>query len=284
MTHPTHVRLRATTVLALSLLARPRAGQDERASADSGASARTVMLAGVVRDTAGRPLDGAEVRVADRVALSEADGTFLLSVPTRDTVQVLVRRIGYRAANALLAVQSNVRRVELAVKMIPSAVELGTIVIEGRRMDNRLWRTGFYDRQKLGFGHLFGPEQIERHQGELGGLVHQVPSVRVERQSMGEATALVRAGRGYCPMLVFVDGLLIRWADEVGLDRVVKKQDILAVEVYPRAAQVPAAFAGHQVNGIGVGAPSPQSGKGGPRRVDCGVIVIWTKPFESKKR
>lgn len=287
MTRLPHALL-GTTAIALLLVARPSSAQDDPAAADSAARARTVLLVGVVHDTTGRPLDGAEARVADRVGLTNADGVFVLPVAARDTVQVLVRRIGYRPVDTLLAVAPDAQRVEVWMQMVPSAVQLGTIVVRGQSMNHGLWRTGFYDREKLGSGYFFNPARMERHQGTLTGLLYEVPSLTMQRGRFGESFAFGRSGMRFCRMLVFLDGSLVRWADEVGIESIVHPKDVLAMEVYPRANQMPATLVGPKGDaGAGLASPvSEQRGISlkGQSKVECGAIVIWTKPYEPKQR
>jgi hypothetical protein len=255
----------------------------------------TVTLAGVVRDTAGHTLSGAEVRAgADQFTITGTDGQFVLQGVAPDTIQLLVRRIGYQPAEVVLEAAAGLR-VELAVKLVPAVTQLGTITIEGRQMDTRLWRTGFYDRQQLGWGTLFGPDKLERYGATLSGIMHEVPSVHVTYGRGGTAVAYGpgRVG-GECPLMVFLDGIYIRWAGEVGLDQLVNRQDVLALEVYPRATDVPSNLSSlGGVDGASAGVPSPTAeaaaglppspgASAGPANVgpvDCGAIMIWTKPF-----
>ena len=296
-------------LVALAFLALPVRGQRLRQPADSAAAALPVVLAGVVlagvvRDTAGRPLSGAEVRTTDRITLSEADGTFLLTGVAGDTVQLLVRRIGYRPAEVLLTVEPHVRRVELAVRLVPAVVELGTITVEGRALSTRLLQAGFYDRQTLGMGTFFDAEYLQHFGGTLGGLLREVPSVQVQYARGTSAVPMGPTGfGGVCPLQVFLDGVLIRFATDVGLDNLLAKEDILAIEVYPRAAQVPSGMRGYggvessgggpsvasrlvRARGGSKGGQPPTAGSeqaNGKGPVDCGAIGIWTKPFESPK-
>jgi hypothetical protein len=241
-------------------------------------AARTVTLVGLVRDTAGHSLSGAEVRAgATQFTLTGADGRFVLEGVAPDTIQLLVRRIGYKPADVVLEAAAGLR-VELAVKLVPAAVELGTVVVEGRRMDTRLLQSGFYEREKLGLGTYFSPDYLEHHGGSMDALMREVPSVRVTRDSYNRAVALGPFGVGLCQLNVFLDGILVRWAGDMGLDMLLDKQDVLAVEVYPRASQLPLAFAGY-LSASGGGLPAPGGAARGSDGSDCGAIVIWTKPI-----
>lgn len=85
-------------------------------------------------------------------------------------------------------------------------------------------------------------------------------------------------------MNVFIDGALARWAGDVGLDAVLPKDDILAMEVYPRASFVPSVLVGSSSDASGTaGAASSAANTmmtSQGQRSDCGAIFFWTKPFE----
>jgi hypothetical protein len=249
-------------------------------------STSTVTIAGVVRDTSGRLLPGAEVRSGEQFTLTSDSGTFLLRGLKPDTVDLLVRRIGFRPVTTAFVIQPGLT-VSVAVRMTPSDVTLGTIVVDGERVDSQLWQTGFYQRSKTGTGTFFTPDDLKHHGGTVSGLIAEVPSVRIQWDIRGRAGAIGRFGAKECPMNVFIDGALVRWAGDVGLDQVLPKDDILAVEVYPRAAFVPSVLVG---SGTVAGASSASGISGGKsantmltsqgQRSDCGAIFFWTKPFD----
>lgn len=243
----------------------------------------TVTIAGVVRDTSGRVLPGAEVRSGERVTLTSDSGTFVLGELPPDTVELTVRRIGYKPVFTAFVIRPGLT-VSVAVRMTPSNVTLGTIIVEGKQVDTRLWKSGFYQRANLGSGTFFTPDYLEHHGSTMSGLISEVPSVRIERDVRGRATPMGRFGAGECRMNVFIDGTLARWAPDVGIDDVLPKEDILAVEVYPRAAFVPSVLVGSSsgVGGTGSRTNSTMASQG--QRSDCGAIFLWTKPFEPTQR
>jgi hypothetical protein len=274
------VRTKAIAMAAVIVFAvtRPAGAQD---------SAATVTLAGVVRDTSGRLLPGAEVRSGERFTITSDSGTFVLGGLAPDTVELLVRRIGFRPVFTAFVIRPGLT-VSVAVRMTPSDVTLGTIVVEGKKVDARLWKTGFYQRAKLGMGTFFTPEQLEHRGSTISGLIAEVPSVSIDRDRMNRAAPMGRFGGGWCQMNVFIDGQLARWATDVGLDDVLPKSEILAVEVYPRVALVPSVLVGSAsaasgssgaVPGVsGASSNSMMTSQG--QRSDCGAIFFWTKPFE----
>lgn len=273
----------SSTVLLLTLApigvagAQASPAQREAMPAPAVADTGRVTLRGIVRDTAGRPLLGAQVMTAEATTITDEDGRFELRDLRADTLHLLIRRIGHQPASITLAPDDGVI-VEFAATLVPTVVELGTIVIEGRTMERSLWRNGFYDRQRAGHGTYFDPEQLGRHSSIVTAL-RMTPSVQVTRTADGRAIAMGRSGTGYCPLAVYLDGVLVRWASDVGLETLVLPGDVLAMEVYPRAVQVPGTLRSAGPASGGGGLPSPGSGavSGGP--VDCGALMVWSKPF-----
>ncbi|HEX6629749.1 MAG TPA: carboxypeptidase-like regulatory domain-containing protein, partial [Gemmatimonadaceae bacterium] len=85
-----HLALPVALLVAPLLLAPPLQAQEPAPDSAASVAARTVTLAGVVRDTAGHPLSGAEVRAdATQFTLTGADGGFLLTGVAPDTIQLL---------------------------------------------------------------------------------------------------------------------------------------------------------------------------------------------------
>lgn len=232
-----------------------------------------VTLRGVVRDTAGRPLLGAQVMTAEATTITDADGRFELRDLRADTLHLLIRRIGHQPAAITLAPDRGVV-VEFAATLVPNVVELGTIIVEGRTMDRRLWNEGFYDREKLGFGTFFDAGDLGRY-ASLESALRMAPSVHMTRAPDGRVAALGQTPFGHCALTVYVDGTLVRWAHEIGLETLVPQGEVLALEVYARASQVPAKY--RIVGGMPGSATTQGIGIAGP--VECGAIAIWTKPY-----
>lgn len=81
---------------------------------------------------------------------------------------------------------------------------------------------------------------------------------------------------------MFLDGLFLRWAGEVGLDYILNRNDILAIEVHPRATQMPATLSGYSggvaAAGRGLASPGGVTLRGADN-IDCGALVIWSRPL-----
>ena len=254
-------------------------------------SPKSVTIDGIISDGLGRPLAAAEVIVDDEHrAISNARGEFSISGLPAGIVEFIARRIGYQPMNSAIQIDPGVT-VHLAIKLVPLATQLGTIVIEGKRMDRALWNTGFYQRRDRGTGHYFDAEYMKRFNTSLGGLLENVASVRVERgpSHQGGRGGPVPMGRlangNLCPLNVFVDGNHIPWASMTGIDDVISRDDVLAMEVYPRASEMPATIVGRGGASGGMGSFNLQGATvhSGGGFVECGAILIWTKPFEEKQ-
>ena len=249
---------------------------------------QSVGLDGVVRDGEGRPLAAAEVIVDDEHrTISNSRGEFSLTGIDAGLIGFTVRRIGYNPVTTAIQVDPGIVA-HLSVKLSPLAIQLGTMIVEGKRIDKTLWQTGFYQRKQTANGHYFDDEYFRRSQTSLGTVVTEVPKVFVERKSNGTAIALGTTPNGTgCLMSVFVDGHIIPWADQ-GLDAVVNRDDVLAMEVYAHAAEMPATIAGKGgMNGVGlIGTVNLRSlaQTKGPTTGDCGAILIWTKPLETRRK
>lgn len=288
-------------------------------SAESQQGSRTAMppgieqtaIVGSVHDSTGRPLEGAEVRLDSASALTDARGEFTLISPNRATLLLHVRRLGYLAKDTLISSAASEGRVIVSVTLAPNALQLGVIVVEGRALDTRLWDAGYYHRKRLGAGRFVGPEELERFGSGLATVVRETPRVQMDRENNQEF-AYARVGGHRCRMNVLVDGNFARFASPgasgngphdspdpgVGLDGVVPREDIRAVEIYPSLTSVPSQFlrigpasnqasqgrAGRLSGAAAAGRPSTRQQEEGPSDAACGAIVIWTRWYASRRQ
>lgn len=252
---------------------------------------RTITLSGIVKGRDGNRINGAEIVANfDHAAISDDNGAFSVPKIPGDTINLLVRRIGYLPHATALVARPGVTGITIQVTLAPVAIQLGTIVIEGKSLDRDLWAKGFYKRADLGNGVFFTPEQMAKTQASLGTIMQTVPSMTVARRKGGVTVPMARVGGGisgpsYCAMNVFLDGIYLPWATDVGIDAVVNQRDVKAMEVYNSPSLVPnriSGLAGPQTMATGnftindVGSPGGNSG-------ECGAILIWTKSVDVKK-
>jgi hypothetical protein len=271
-----------------------------------------ISVRGSVHDSTGRPLEGAEVRLdSAAIALTDARGEFTLLGAHRATLRLHVRRLGYLAKDTVISPSASEGRVAVSITLSPNALQLGVIVVEGRALDTRLWDAGYYHRKRLGTGRFVGPEELDRFGSGLATVVRETPRVQMDRQNNQEF-AYARVGGHRCRMNIFVDGNYARFASPgvsgngphdrpdpgVGLDGVVPREDIRAVEIYPSLTSVPSQFlrigpasnqasqgsAGRLGDAAAAGRPSTRQQEEGPSDAACGAIVIWTKWYAARRQ
>lgn len=282
-------RIHAALLIALALPFAARTARAQRINPITSSAPTTVTIDGVVRDREGRALAAAEIMVdAEHRVITNSRGEFSIPNLPAGIVEFTARRIGYSPVTTAVQIDPGVT-VHLAVKLVPLAIQLGTIVVEGKRLDKALWQTGFYQRQLTGRGTYFDDNFLRSFGGGIGTLMLNVPTVRLARASNGSALAVGKLPNGSdCPLNIFVDGNVIPWATNTGIDDIVSRDDVLAVEVYPRASEMPARISGlGGTGGLGtIGTVNLQgaSMQSNSSTSDCGAVLIWTKPLELKRK
>ena len=245
-----HMRLAAMTLAVLvvpgGLLAQQQVG----------------TLVGLVRDSSGRPVPGAEVRVTGSalVARTNDSGGFRLQGLPLGTVNVTARRIGFAPASFDLSMRAGQRdSLILTLSMLAQNLP-GVLAVDEAMTRSQRLLAGFWSRRSQGFGHyLTRDEIVARDAHEFTDLVRMMPNVTVQLRNGRPTIRFPRYGqmsiRGDCPPLFWVDGQRVEGAtpDEF------PPQDVEAMEVYSGAATIPPQFA-----------PRMNSNT-------CGVIVIWTR-------
>lgn len=215
---------------------------------------RRAAIAGVVRDTIGRPLPLVTVIALGRDAsvVTDSAGRFYLAVSAGDH-DFTAMRIGYRAVHFAATLPPDTTVVlNLTLRAI-DAQELAPVQVVGERMSAALLRDGFYDRLERGFGQYLSPDQVEAMSARVGQtseMLRMMQGVVVRCPVVGPCTV---SGTREC-LSVWVDGSLRR---NVLLDEIVSPGYAYAIEVYSRRANTPMEFV----------EPSSR----------CGAIVVWTR-------
>lgn len=221
---------------------------------------RGATLVGVVRDSAGRPVNGVEVRLkgVESLAITSEIGGFRLQNLPMGPASVMVRRLGF-APVAVDVVLRPGRIDSLVLSLTAAALTLpGMTVEEEGDARSRRFLAGFWDRRNRGFGHyITRAEIVARDPHDFTDIVRMTPGLRVTYRNGRQDVRFNRGGsvRGDCPPQYFVDGQRI----ENGRAEEFSAQDIEAVELYNGASTMPAQFT--------------------PRMdaITCGAIVIWTR-------
>jgi carboxypeptidase family protein/TonB-dependent receptor-like protein len=229
------------------------------AASQAAAQTRYASLVGVVRDSAGHPIPGVEVRLqgsTNGYTRTNDSGGFRLPGLPAGSVNVTARRLGF--APASMDVNLKPGRIDSLVLSLTATVAAleGVLVQDEYEARSHRLLAGFWDRRSRGFGNFITREQIEqRDPHDFVDLVRMVPSIQVQTRN---GRKVVRMGRGTnrdCPPQYWVDGLRIEAASP---DEFVP-QDVEAVEVYSGPATIPPQFTARF------------------NSYTCGAIVIWTR-------
>lgn len=231
-----------------------------------------------VRDVAGTPVPFATLTVMGGATLI-ADDTGYVRLPAvrSDSVQLRVRRIGFREYFGWQRIRG-VGRVDIVLPALAATIDADLV---SARADTPLARTGFYDRARrvregAVVGEFLTPEDLDfRDAASASGALTGARYVRIRRERQGRPVLL---GRGGCKMTLVVDGQRIEeWGGAqifrkgayqllegeltlLDIDQIVDGRSIMAVEIYPSAANGPA-----ELQTLG-------------GRRSCGIVAIWTGP------
>ncbi|MGQ0715057.1 MAG: TonB family protein [Gemmatimonadaceae bacterium] len=221
-------------------------------------------LSGMVRDSSGAGIAGAEISVAgsDVRGYSNAEGGFRLTNVPPGTLTLGVRRLGFLPTTVSVAILP-LETAAVSVVITPLAQSLETVVVRGdRRFDDHGRLAGFYRRRaRSGGGQFITREQIERRNpSQLTDLFRSVAGARIQTT---RSVSVVRFRGMRCAPLVWIDGFPAT-AAEFDLDAI-DPFTVEGIEVYSGVATVPPEF--RWVRGGG----------------SCGAIVIWTG-FEERRR
>lgn len=237
------------------------------ASAPAAAPAQSAAgtLSGVVRDSGGSGLAGAELELVGRARRerSDARGRFRFTAVPAGAARLAVRRLGYRPAATEARVAADSESV-VAIELAPAAQNLAPVVVRERHQvyDARL--EGFYARQERGVGYFVGRARIAQASSSsfTDILRAEVPGVRIGL--LGNMTKAVRLRGSRCAPLVFLDGIPAS-AGEFDVD-MLELGSLEGIEVYNGLVSVPPEFM----------APGMHE--------RCGVIAVWTRPTEARQR
>lgn len=224
---------------------------------------QTGFVAGVVRDTTGVVVVGAQVSLAGHLGrgTTGTDGSFRLSGPGGDRTLV-VRRLGFRPESLAVAIPPG-GTADVEVRLVPTPQTLAPVVVattDLRRYAPRL--RAFHERRERGFGRFFTAEEIDRRNpAVVTDLLRTVPGTRITRQG---GQSIVTFRNQSCVPLIWIDGMP---AVAGYLDPDVFQPNSLAgIEVYSGPSTVPSELMWVR-------------GKG-----SCGVIALWTRMPELKPR
>ena len=226
-------------------------------AAAQGVAPGTGRVRGMVHDSLGRPIAGAQVSLAGRESPAETDerGAFEVTATADGPLTVRVRRIGFHPDSMRVMVSAG-QAAPLDIVLSRIAVELQAVVVMGRKhLTGPL--AGFYERRARGIGRFLTRDDLEKqNQANMIDVLRTMPGVRVVTQ--GQFRRVVRFRGASCSPLTWVNGAPLL-AGEYDLDAF-DPRSFEGVEVYSGTASVPVQFLGNR----------NLSG-------ECGTIVLWLR-------
>ncbi len=192
--------------------------------------------------------------------LTDEDGRFLFSSVRPGWCRLEIEHLGYGTQWTTVDVPRG-RTIDVEVHVAPEPVLLEPLEVVVHTRSRRLERVGFYRRKEFGFGHVFGPAELDDWRGSLSSNLQRVPGL----YHFPGDSALIRMlfpghyGLGICAPYVFVNG----WPDPVVISHidVFHPSTLEGVEVYRAPWEVPGKY----------------RARISPTRLTCGVILLWVR-------
>ena len=214
----------------------------------------TYALSGIVVDKNQTPVASAELTISrdgQSVAIlrTTEEGMFNFDSPSRGTIEVAVRRLGYRAHAVTLDLdrRADAEILRVVLETLPSEVAPVVVKSGGGRLDL------FYQhRKENAFGRFIDRDEIEKSRVRLtSDLFRTVPGASLRASRRYGNTIRLRG----CQPTVWIDRVPIR---DVELDEVATPEEIAGIEIYSSSTSTPPQF-------------MDRGGRG------CGAIVVWTR-------
>jgi beta-lactamase regulating signal transducer with metallopeptidase domain len=220
-------------------------------------SRRVPIVSGTLLEAGSEhPIQRAHVRLVDGDGevvsgfVTDVNGTFAMRAPGPGEFHLNASALGYRETTMGVSVDDDV---SVSFRIEPTPLPVGGLVVSA------MTESGFFERQRMGIGRFFGPEEIASVRAvSPTDLLTTVARVRV-LQEQGGSRIVMSGATGPCGPRIYVDGMLVS-AEGRDLDKVLPLNALEALEVYRSAVQVPLQWA----------APAPNGSS-------CGAIVAWTK-------
>lgn len=222
------------------------------------AQERSGNVRGQVVDSAGGPIVDAHVSIASarRFTRSDSAGTFRMARLPHDSVELLVRRIGYKPRKVIALPSDSSEWLRVLLEHDPAILEGVAVTAERQRLRTDV--EDFYRRRELGVGTYFTRADFASHNTlRTSDVLRNVPGLRFISIPGGNgirftATSIVRRD---CTPMIWLDG---QRAPGLEIDDV-PASDIEGLELYKGPSTTPMQF-------------SPYSSGS-----TCGTIVIWTR-------
>jgi len=223
-------------------------------------------LAGVVRDSLGRPISAANVLVdgSSITTITDDSGRFDVRRLSGGPNGFTITKIGYAPLSFEVSLPQDSVLV-LSVRMHTVQL-LNTVNVNAERTNAYLARTGFVERQRLGVGSFLTPQHIDSLAMSVMTPAQLLRGVRgIDVVCPRDICRVVAHMQPGC-LWLYIDGVPhgTEELDNLGFS----PSGIAAMEVYERPQLVPMQFQGQLPIKQG---PYMSNGAG------CGALVIWTK-------
>lgn len=245
--------------------------------------AAIATFAGVVTDSAGKPIAGTEVLLPDigKGSVTNDEGAFALREIPAGVQRILVRHVGFSPVESKLMFVSG-RTIERHVTMTRTTT-LDSVVVTEKAVDHQL--DDFEENRKLGLGHFLTRAELATQEGRpTASVMASLPGIKVATagpyawagsgrhnrtslknvpDGLDPADAAKRAPLWDCYALVYVDDHLVfrgqkinnKWEPLFDINSI-SVSEIEAIEYYASAAETPTKYS--------------------TLNSQCGVIVIHT--------
>lgn len=231
----------------------------------SRASAQGGVIAGVVRDSAARPVAAADiiVRPGDRRTRSDSAGRFIITGLGADHYTVRARKIGYAPTTYDVAL-SNAGRVDIQLVFDQRMPMLDTVIVTADRKCSEFTLSGFVCRRQGGGGIFLDYTDIDDKDAlYTADLFRDMKGFRTDlRPTRYGPVRYVAPSLPWRCITSLIDGRPMSGATIVPE----LPADLVAIEVYARPDSVPVEF---QKYTWPAGGNFTRSGR-------CSVIVYWT--------
>jgi hypothetical protein len=220
----------------------------------AGASAQRGALRGIVTDSAGNPIEGADVAIVALRQLARTDdrGRFSLTRLPLEDVELSVRHLGFSPKTMHVKIKGVDDSTRVTLNELPEMLPGVSATAQRARFEIE----EFYRRRARGPGTFFTRDEIvDRHAIAMSDVLRMAPGVQLVRIPGGSGVRFTSSSaRRGCAPLIWIDG---QKAPGMEVDQI-PLSDVEGIELYQGASTTPPQFWQNTAT-------------------TCGTIVVWTR-------